>query len=143
MKKEEIITIILKHGLSFTKIARELGITVQSLHYQLNLAKKFDTVLEQQILQVLRKRGITEKNPEENKMIADQLLEHTALTSHQLAILTNTIREMLKDNKISEDERQVALMRIRNFRKEVNDSLDDLESLIAGEIKIIKQNFYR
>lgn len=141
MTKEEILSIIIKHGVSFSEIARDLGITVQSLHYQLNLAKKFDTVLEQQILQSLRKRGITENNQDEGKMISDQLLEHASLTNHQISVLTQTVKQMLDDNKITQDEREIALMRIRNFRKEVNDSLDELESLIAGEIKSIR--FYR
>lgn len=143
MTKEEILSIIIKHGISFTEIARELGITVQSLHYQLNLAKKFDTVLEEKVIQALRKKGIIENNPDEGKMISDPILEHASLTNHQISILTQTIKKMLDDDKITDDERKIALMRIRNFRKEVNDSLDDLESLIAGEIKIIKQNFYR
>lgn len=138
MTKEEILSIIIKHGVSFSEIARDLCITVQSLHYQLNLAKKFDTVLEQQILQSLRKRGITENNQDEGKMISDQLLEHASLTNHQISVLTQTVKQMLDDNKITQDEREIALMRIRNFRKEVNDSLDELESLIAGEIKSIR-----
>lgn len=144
MTQEKILLTILKHGLSFSDIAREVGLTPQTLHYQLNVAKKFDVVLEQKILQALRKRGIIENNPDEGKMISDHLLEHLSLTNYQLSILTKTIKEIIDDDKIDENERQVALMRIKNFRIEFNESLDELEALINGETIIhLKQNFYR
>jgi aminopeptidase C len=135
MTQEDIVKIVLRHNISFTKLARELNITPQSLHYQLYLAKKFDAQLEKKIISVFEKYGITENNPNESSYISNQLLEHTSLTNLQLSILTQTIRNILKDDVITEDERQLALVRIRNFRKEVFDSLDELESLIMGERK--------
>lgn len=133
MKKEKIIQIIIKHGLSFSEIARELGITPQTLHYQLNIARHFDVELAEKIENIFKKKGITEDSDRECGLITSQLFEHSSLTNHQLSILTKTISDFLKDNKLSNDERQMALIRIRNFRDEINDSLNKLEDLIFGK----------
>lgn len=134
--QEEVLKIIIQHGITLTQIAHYLGCTVQVLHYQLNTAKHFDSDFEKDIYKYFAKMGITKNQKEEIKMIADQLLEHAALTNHQLALLTKTVKEVLEDKDITEDERARALNRVRAFRNEVMDSLNHLETLINGSKEI-------
>lgn len=130
--QEEVLKIIIQHNITLTQIARYLGCTVQVLHYQLNEAKHFDSDFEKDIYRYFAKMGITKNQKEEIKMIADQLLEHAALTNHQLALLTRSVKDIIEDKNITEDERTRALTRVRAFRSEVMDSLNHLETLING-----------
>lgn len=134
--QDEVLKILTQNGLTQTQLADYLGCTVQVLNYQLNIAKHFDSDFEKDIYRYFAKMGITKNQKEEIKMIADQLLEHAALTNHQLALLTKTVKEVLEDKDITEDERARALNRVRAFRNEVMDSLNHLETLISGSKEI-------
>jgi len=134
--QDEVLKILGQHGITITQVAQHLGCTVQVLHYQLNVAKHFDADVEREIYKYFAKKGITKNSQGEIKMIADQLLEHAALTNHQLALLTKTVKDVIADTNITDAERAKALSRVRAFRAEVLDSLNVLESLINGSKEV-------
>lgn len=133
----EVLKILYQRGITMTEVADELGCTVQTLSYQLNSAKHFDSDMESLIYKYFAKRGVSKNQEGEVKMIADQLLEHAALTNHQLSLLTKTVKDILADKNITDDERANALRKVRSFRNEVSDSLNVLEGLINGSCKPI------
>ena len=139
--QDEVLKILYQTGITQTEIADYLGCTVQVLNYQLNIAKHFDSDMERMIYKYFAKKGITKNQQGEIKMISNQIIEHAALNNHQLGILTKTVQDIIKDDRVTDDERAKALTTIRNYRQEVNDSLSTLEALVNGskELHIIQK----
>lgn len=139
--QDEVLKILSQNGLTQTQLADYLGCTVQVLNYQLNIAKHFDADMERMIYKFFAKQGITKNQEGEIKMISNQIIEHAALNNHQLAILTKTVQDIIKDDRVTDEERAKALSTIRSYRSEVNDSLNALESLVNGakEIHLIQK----
>lgn len=131
--QEEVLKIMYQHGISTTEIANYLGCTIQTLSYQLNIAKKFDSDMERMIYKYFAKKGITLNHPGETMLISKQILEHTSLTNQMLAMLITNIQSAIEDGKLSEDERTRILAKIDYFETEVSSSLASLRSLVKGK----------
>ena len=135
--QEEILAIINSPGsnVTYTDVANYLGVTPQAFDYMMNHAKRLDVSDEKKIYKYFAKQGITKNQKGEYIVIAKQVIEHAALTNHQLSILTKSVQEMIQDEKITDSERAEALSKVRSFRFEVQDSLNNLEKLINGSLK--------
>lgn len=133
--QEEILAIINSPGsnITYTDVANYLGQTPQTFYYMIHQAKRLDVSDEKKIYKFFAKQGITKNQQGEYIMIANQVIEHAALTNHQLSILTKSVQEMIQDEKITDTERAEALSKVRSFRSEVQDSLNHLEALINGK----------
>lgn len=138
--QEEILKIIGKHGVNKTELASYLGFTPQRLQYTLDTMVHLDVTIVDKIYQFFSLNNITENTAGETKMISDQIIEHSILNNHQLALLTKTVKDMIADDKITDKERENCLNKISAYRLEFNDSLNCLENLIKGS-KELKANY--
>lgn len=132
MARDEIKRLMGVYFVSQTELADALGITVQTLNYQLNNAKKFDVKLEQEIYKVLLKKGCTAYQPNEGKMVTDLFLEFTSIFNQHLSIISNELKQDLKDDKIDANERARLLNKIYDMRENCVEELDKLEKMVRG-----------
>lgn len=133
--QDEVLKILFTHGITLTEIAEHLGCTVQVLSYQLNSAKHFDSDMEREIYKYFAKKGITQNSKGEVKMVLGGVLEVASMINHQIAFLTQSVTEIVKDDKIDDKERANLLSKIRAIRFESVDQFNHLEALVSGAAK--------
>jgi len=113
-------------------IAAAIGLTPQTLGYQLFLAKKFDTGLRSQIFHYFKTKGIYNGATEECLQINKIGLEFASLMNQQLGILGNMISDKISDGKITQTERDELERQIHDMRESFQAECERLHDIIRG-----------
>ena len=130
--QEKINQIIFDHKLVEAEIAHAIGITPQSLSYQLHQSTNFDRNVENAIYICLRSKGILQYQKGHCEIVTGNFLDFTSIIHHQIAILSNQIKRSIADDDISKDEQDRLLKLIDTLVNDLMKQLNELKSSVMG-----------
>ena len=128
----KINQIIFDHHLKEVDIAHALGITPQSLHYQLHQSQNLDRQIENGIYIFFRSKGIVQYQKGHCEVVTENFLEFTTIIHHQIAILSNHIKRSISDDMISKDEQDRLLKLVDTLTNDLLKQLNELKSSVMG-----------
>lgn len=134
--QDKIKRILFEHPeIKECEVAWAVGLSPQTLNYQLNNAIKFDVELEENIYNYFKKKGIIKYQSGQCTMVNDLFLEFGSIHSQHYSMLSNEIRQAIKDNSLSDEEAERLLLKIKNLRINDNTNLDYLEDMVKGNLR--------
>lgn len=132
LAQQKINQIIFDHHLVESEIAHALGITPQSLSYQLHQSQNFDREIERGIYIFLRSKGIIQYQKGHCEVVTENFLEFTTIIHHQIAILSNHIKRSIADDMISKDEQDRLLKFVDTLTNDLLKQLNELKDSVMG-----------
>jgi len=131
--RDEIKKILYNHPeIKECDVAYAVGLSPQTLNYQLNHAHKFDVELEKDIYAYFKKRGILTNSKEECVMLNDLFLEFTSISTQHVSILANEIRKTIMDGRLTPDERIRLKKKVNDMQENYTAKIVELRALIKG-----------
>lgn len=130
--QEKINQIIFDHHLVESDIAHALGVTPQSLSYQLHQSANFDREIEKGIYIYFRSKGIIQYQKGHCEVVTENFLEFTSIIHHQIAILSNHIKRSIADDIITKDQQDVLMKLVESLANDLLKQLDELKNSVMG-----------
>ena len=92
--------------------------------------------VQEEIIAIIGRFGVNKSELAKAIGFTPQRLQYTLDTMvHFLALLIKTVRDMIADGKITPEEHEDTLKKIKAYRIEFSDHLNTLEKLIQGTTK--------
>jgi hypothetical protein len=126
--RDNLLSLLYENGIPQREIASAVGMSDQLFHYQINHAKHFDKVLENNIKKYLNKKGLTLMD--DCGKLSNLTLEFTALIGHEVNILASTVARDVLDGDLTDFEKKDLKQRVADMRININAELDKLEELL-------------
>lgn len=133
--QEEIKSIMLKHGISYSWIAERIGTYYQKIQYYVEFSKRDDNKLYNEIMLLFEKHGFIADSTAKCSTLIELNFKSNSKIGEELKKLNDQVLTDIKDGNFTPDERIRMRYRLEDIKKEFNATFDKLLQLTYGEVK--------
>lgn len=131
--QDEVKRILFDHEKTNTWLAKKLGMSKEDLHYQLNRSKNYPVDLHNRINEIFKKEGFITNATEKCEFLIKQTLQIDSVVGTSLTMLNSAVEKFTRDNVLDFREMKRLFDIVEKIRDGVNESLDNIESILNGK----------